>query len=167
MDVKDLKFAFQELAVAVKRIVNERIKRYGINPKVGKNTLEGSNLQQSIQVSVEEYGIALQIADYWEFVSRGWERTGNYPGTFNAFVKNINDWVNRKGIRFGSLTQSKIVWVIIKNIWENGLRARPFMVYDDEGDLTKMIPELNDYIDNWFDGLFDAIMSEVDKFFNK
>lgn len=162
MDVKD---AFMELAEAVKRLVNDRIRRYGINPKTGQNTLEGSNLQQSLQVSVEEYGIALQIADYWEFISRGWKRTGNYPGTYNAFVRNINDWVRRKGIRFGNLTQSQIVWVIIKNIWENGLRARPFMVYDDEGDLTKMIPELDAYIDKWFDELFDAIMNEVDNFF--
>lgn len=161
----DVKTALMELAEAVKRLINDRIRRYGINPKTGENTLEGSNLQQSIQVSVEEYGIALQIADYWEFVSRGWKRTGNYPGTYNAFVRNINDWVRRKGIRFGNLTQSQIVWVIIKNIWENGLRARPFMVYDDDGDLTKMIPELNDYIDKWFDELFDAIMNEVDNFF--
>ena len=161
----DVKTALMELAEAVKRLINDRIRRYGINPKTGENTLEGSNLQQSIQVSVEEYGIALQIADYWEFVSRGWKRTGNYPGTYNAFVRNINDWVRRKGIRFGNLTQAQIVWVIIKNIWENGLRARPFMVYDKEGDLTKMIPELNDYIDKWFDELFDAIINEVDNFF--
>ena len=142
----DVKTALMELAEAVKRLINDRIRRYGINPKTGENTLEGSNLQQSIQVSVEEYGIALQIADYWEFVSRGWKRTGNYPGTYNAFVRNINDWVRRKGIRFGNLTQAQIVWVIIKNIWENGLRARPFMVYDKEGDLTKMTSGLMSYL---------------------
>lgn len=162
MDIKD---ALMELAEAVKRLVNDRISRYGINSKTGSNTLEGSNLQQSLQVTPTDDGIVLQIADYWEFVARGWKRTGNYPGTFNAFVKNINDWVRRKGIRFGNLTQSQIVWVIIKNIWENGLRPRPFMVYDDEGDLTKMIPELNEYIDKWFDELFDAIMNNIDNFF--
>lgn len=162
----DIKNALQDLALVVKRLVNDRIRRYGINPKTGQNTLENSNLQQSIKISVEEYGIALQIADYWEFVSRGWEKTGNYPGTMNSFVKNIDNWVRRKGIRVGNLTQSQIVWAIIKNIWANGLRARPFMVYDEEGDLTKMIPELDDYIDKWFDELFDSIMTEIDKFFN-
>ena len=162
----DIKNALQDLALVVKRLVNDRIRRYGINPKTGQNTLENSNLQQSIKISVEEYGIALQIADYWEFVSRGWENTGNYPGTMNSFVKNIDNWVRRKGIRVGNLTQSQIVWAIIKNIWANGLRARPFMVYDEEGDLTKMIPELDDYIDKWFDELFDSIMTEIDKFFN-
>lgn len=155
-----------ELAEAVKRLVNYRIQQYGINPKTGQNTLEGSNLQKSLNVVPTDDGIVLQIADYWEFVSRGWKRTGNYPGTMRLFVKNIDDWVRRKGIRFGNLTQSQIVYVIIKNIWENGLRPRPFMVYDDDGDLTKMIPELDAYIDKWFDELFDAIMNEIDNFFN-
>ena len=41
------------------------------------------------------------------------------------------------------------------------------MVYDDDGDLTKMIPELNDYIDKWFDTLFDGIMEDIDNYFNK
>ena len=43
---------------------------------------------------------------------------------------------------------------------------RPFMVYDKGGDLEVMIPELKDYMKKWFDDLFDAIMSEIDKFFN-
>lgn len=155
-----------ELAVAVKRLVNDRINSYGINQKTGTNTLEGSNLQKSINVDVMEDGIVLQIADYWEFVARGWKRTGNYPGTFNAFVKNIDDWVRRKGIRFGSLTQSQIVYIVIKNIWDYGLAPRPFMIYDEDGDLSKMIPELNDYMDKWFDHLFEAIMTDIDKYFN-
>ena len=40
------------------------------------------------------------------------------------------------------------------------------MLYDDEGDLTKMIPELEEHIDKWFDDLFNAIMEETDKYFN-
>lgn len=166
MLIMDIKTALMELAEVVKRILNDRIKQYGINQKTGTNTLEGSNLQQSIKVDIIEEGIALQIADYWEFVSRGWKRTGNYSGTFSQFVRNVDDWVRRKGIKFGDLTQSQIVWAVITNIWNNGLRSRPFMVYDEEGDLTKMIPELNDYIDKWFDELFDAITNDLDKYFN-
>ena len=162
----DVKTALQELALAVKRILNDRINRYGVNPKTGSNTLQGSNLQKSIQVIAEEDGITLQIADYFEFVVRGWKRTGNYPGTMRLFVRNINDWVRRKGIRLGNLTQSQMVWIIIKNIWEKGLRERPFMIWDEEGDMTKMIPELDKYIDSWFETLFNAIMEETDKFFN-
>lgn len=162
----DIQFAFMELAEAVKRMVNDRIRRYGVNEKTGTNTLENSNLQRSLQVTPTEDGIVLQIADYWEFVSRGWKRTGNYPGTFSKFVKNINDWVRRKGIRWGSLTQNQIAWIVIKNIWDYGLKSRPFMIYDDEGDLTKMIPELEAYMDKWFDNLFEAIIEELNNYFN-
>ena len=162
----DIKLALQELALAVKRLVNARIRQYGINPKTGTNTLQGSELQKSLDVSITEDGIVLQIADYWEFISRGWERTGRYPGTMNRFVKNIDDWVRRKGIRVGNMKQSTLVFLIIRNIINNGLRARPFMVYSDDGDLTEMIPELNDYMDKWFDQLFDSIMIDIDNFFN-
>lgn len=162
----DIKLALQELALAVKRLVNARIRQYGINPKTGTNTLQGSELQKSLDVSITEDGIVLQIADYWEFISRGWERTGRYPGTMDRFVKNIDDWVRRKGIRVGNMKQSTLVFLIIRNIINNGLRARPFMVYSDNGDLTEMIPELNDYMDKWFDQLFDSIMIDIDNFFN-
>ena len=163
----DIRVAFQELALAVKRLVNDRIRRYGINPKTGTNTLIGSELEKSIDVYPEEDGITLQIADYWQFVARGWKRTGNYPGTMNQFVRNVDDWVKRKGITFGGMKQSSIVFIIIRNIIENGLKARPFMVYNDSGDLTEMIPELNAYMDKWFDTLFDAIMEDIDNYFNK
>lgn len=163
----DIRVAFQELALAVKRLVNDRIRRYGINPKTGTNTLIGSELEKSIDVYPEEDGITLQIADYWQFVARGWKKTGNYPGTMNQFVRNVDDWVKRKGITFGGMKQSSIVFIIIRNIIENGLKARPFMVYNDSGDLTEMIPELNAYMDKWFDTLFDAIMEDIDNYFNK
>lgn len=162
----DVKTALMELAEAVKRILNDRIRTYGINPKTGQNTLENSELQKSIQVTVTEDGIALQIADYWEFIARGWKRTGNYPGTMRLFVRNIDEWVRRKGIRVGNLKQSQIVWAIIKNIWDKGLRERPFMIYEEDGDLTKMIPELDKYMDTWFEHLYDAIMADINDYFN-
>lgn len=159
-------FALKELAEATKRIVNDRIRRYGINEKTGTNTLEGSDLQKSLQVTATEDGITLQIADYWQFISRGWKRTGNYPGTFSKFVYNVNEWVRKKNIRWGNLTQNQIAYIVIRNIWTRGLKSRPFMIYNDDGDLTKMLPELDSYIDKWFDELFEAIINDLDKFFN-
>lgn len=161
-----VELALKELAEAVKRIINDRIHRYGINEKTGTNTLEGSELQKSLNVSATEDGIALQIADYWEFISRGWKRTGNYPGTFSKFVKNVNDWVRRKGIKWGNLTQNQIAYIVIRNIWTRGLRARQFMIYNNEGDLSKMIPQINEYMDKWFDTLFEAIIKDLNDFFN-
>lgn len=161
-----VELALKELAEAVKRLVNDRIRRYGINEKTGTNTLEGSDLQKSLNVVPTDDGIVLQIADYWQFVSRGWKRTGNYPNTFSKFVRNVNEWVRKKGIRWGNLTQNQITYIVIMNIWENGIKSRPFMVYDDEGDLTKMIPELETYMDKWFDDLFEAIIEDLNTYFN-
>lgn len=162
----DINSALKELCEEVKSIITERIRRYGTNPRTGTNTLIGSDLEKSIDVRPTDDGIALQIADYWEFVSRGWQRTGNYPGTMYLFVKNINNWIVKKNIRFGNLTQNQIAWIVIKKIWEHGIVSRPFMVYDDTGDLEKMLPELTAYMDKWFDTLFDAIMTETNKYFN-
>ena len=164
MDIKD---ALNELALAVERIVNDRIRRYGINPKTGTNTLEGSDLQHSLDVQPTENGIELQIASYWEYVALGWHRTGRFPNTMSKFIRNINDWIRRKGIRLGNMTQSQLTYIIIKNIMTLGLRERPFMIYDKDGDLEKMIPELNAYMDKWFEQLFNEIMSDTDNFFNK
>lgn len=163
----EFKIAFKELALAVKRLVIDRIRRYGINPKTGTNTLIGSDLEKSLRVDAIENGIALQIADYWQFVSRGWKKTGNYPNTMSLFIRNIDAWVRRKNIRFGDMPQTAIVYAIINNIINNGLKSRPFMVYDDEGDLTKMIPELDAYMDKWFDNLFQLIITDIDNYFNK
>lgn len=160
-----IKEALEELAVEMKNLLSERIKRYGINERTGTNTLEGSDLERSIEIETIDNGVVLRINSYWQFISRGWKRTGNYSGSFSMFVSNLNDWVRKKNIRFGNLTQTQIVWAVLMNIWNYGITARPFMVYSDDGDLTKMIPELNAYIDKWFDNLFEAIISDLEKHF--
>ena len=158
--------ALKELAEEVKKELEQRIHQYGVNPRTGTNTLEGSDLEKSINVAPTDNGIVLQIADYWEFVSRGWERTGRYPNTFHKFVENLNSWVRKKNIHFGKLSQNQIVWIVLKKIWTHGIKPRQFMVYNDEGDLTKMLPALEDYIDKWFDELFEAIINELEERFN-
>ena len=162
-----LQEALQELANEVKKLLNIRIRKYGVNPKTGTNTLKGSELEASIQVATTSDGIVLQIADYWEYVALGWHRTGRFPNTMSKFIKNVDDWVRRKGIRLGNMTQAQMVFIMIRNIMNLGLRERPFMIYNQEGDLTEMIPELQEYMDKWFDELFDAIMNDIDNYFNK
>ena len=62
--------ALKQLAEDVKAVINERISKYGYNTRAKKNTLEGSDLQKTMEVKPTEDGIVLQIADYWEFISR-------------------------------------------------------------------------------------------------
>lgn len=162
----DLQKAFKELAEEVKMILKYRIVHYGVNPKTGTNTLQGSELEASIEIKPTENGVSLQIADYWEFVALGWRRTHRFEGTMNQFVRNIDDWVRRKGISAPNMTQSQLVFVIIRNIMNNGLRERPFLVYDPEGDLSKMIPELENIMDDWFENLWIELTKDLDNYFN-
>lgn len=162
----DIQKALRELCDEIKKILKYRIVHYGVNPKTGTNTIQGSDLEKSIEVKPTSDGIALQIADYWEFVALGWHRSHRFEGTMNQFVKNIDDWIRRKGISVPNMTQAQLVFIIIRNIMNNGLRERPFMVYDEKGDLSVMIPELENIMDDWFENLFTAITEDLDKYFN-
>ena len=162
----DIRVALNELCNEVKAILQERIAKYGVNPRTGTNTLQGSELEKSIVVKTIENGLALTIADYWQYVATGWKRSHRFEGTMSQFLANVDDWVKRKGISFPKMTQSQVVWAIVMNIMNNGIKARPFMVFDEEGDLTKMIPELNDVLDEWFEHLFELIIADITKYFN-
>ena len=49
--------ALIELAEDVEMIVLKRIAQYGVNPKTGTNTLQGSELEKSLKVIPEEDGL--------------------------------------------------------------------------------------------------------------
>lgn len=161
MLIMDVREALMELAVAVKKIINDRIQRFGVNERTGKNTLEGSDLQKSIQVTAEDDGITLQIADYWEYVALGWKRTHR----FSRFIQNLLVWIRKNNIHQPGIKDNNLAYAIALSIMENGIKARPFMIWNEEGDLTKMLPELDAYMDKWFDHLFEGIMEEIDKYF--
>lgn len=160
----ELKTALEELANDIYQSVKERIERYGVNQRTGTNTLIGSELEKSLNVTSSENGIVLSINPYWEFISRGWKRTGNYNGTFAQFVNNVSDWVSRKGIRFGDMTQNQITWAVVMNIWNKGIAARPFLIYDDNGDLYKMLPELEFILNGWANEVFNNLINEIKYF---
>lgn len=175
MDVKD---ALIELAEVVKRILENRIMEYGVNTKVPKNTLVDSDMKKDMKATTTEDGIALYIADYWEYIAKGrknmpeklnkegkWAPGKGKHGKTSKLVEALTNWVDKKHISIGGYTGNKAVWIAYRSIVEKGIKGRPFMIYDKEGDLTEMIPELNDYIDKWFDELFDAIMYNIDNFF--
>ena len=163
----DAKTAIQELAQMVKEEVLRRINQYGVNRRTGTNTLKGSELEKSIDVRITgDNAFVFQIADYFEFVVRGWKRTGNYPGTMRLFIENITNWVRRKGIRFGNKTENQVVWAIVKSIWMRGIEPRPFLHWDDSEDPALIIPFLDDYFDKWSDLVYNQIIEELDKYFN-
>ena len=167
----DLKKALQELAVEIKDEIIRRLhSESGINPRTGTNTLVGSNLEKSIDVqALRENTIVFKIADYYQYIVTGWRRTGNYPGTINRFLDNILDWVKRKHITLGDMSQNQIVWYLYRRMIVDGreISPRPFINYDPEGDMSKILPFLDDFFERWADNIFNKITEDLDKYFNK
>ena len=162
----DARTALKELANEVKLEIERRISAYGMNPRVGVNTLKGSELEKSISIEPTTGDtLVFQIADYFEFIVRGWKRTGRYPGTMGKFVENLTDWVRRKGIRFEGKTENQVVWAILKSIWMRGIAPRPFLNWDENGDPSVIMPFLDDYFDKWSDLVWNQIIEEIDKRF--
>lgn len=159
--------AFDELKDFVKYTLWQRIQHYGYNPRAKKNTLVDSNLVKDIKITTTTESLALQIADYWENVVCGWRRSHNFEGTYGQFIRNINQWVRDKNIPVPkNMTQNQIAFMFFKFFTENGIVGRPFMMWNKDGYLTEMIPELKDYMDKWCENVFNKIMEETDKYFN-
>ena len=162
----DAKTALKQLAQDVKKEIIARMHKYGMNRRAGKNTLIGSDLEKSVEVNVvSDNEIVFQIADYFEYIVRGWSRTGRYPGTMRLFIDNITKWVRKNGLNFGDKSENQVVWAIVKSIWMRGIEARPFLHWDDSEDPAIIIPFLDDYFDNWADLVWNQIIEELDKYF--
>ena len=167
----ELKSALQELADMVKEEIIARLHSpIGINRRTGQNTLIGSNLEKSIDVTVHgDNAIVFEIADYYTYIVTGWRRTGNFPNTAHLFIQNITNWVRRKNIRLGNMTQNQIVWYLYKRMLIEGreIAPRPFINYDENGDPSVILPFLDDFFDKWSDKVFELIISDLEKYFNE
>jgi len=165
----DVKAALTELANDIKREILRRMSSdVGINPRTGTNTLINSSLYHSVDVYPRsEKTIIFQIADYYEFVVRGWAHTGRYAGTKQQFLYNLLLWVRRKHIRFGDLSENQIVYLVYRKINEELIAPRPFINYSPSDDVAEILPFLDDYFDAWADRIFDKITEELDKYFNE
>lgn len=160
---------FKELADRIKAEVLKRMaSSAGVNARTGTNTLIGSNLYKSVDTKVIDDTIVFEIADYFEYVVRGrkagWKHRPHKPGT-KGIVKSVMEWVERKGIRFKGMTSTKTAWVVLESLEVNDIAARPFINYDKE-DITIVLPFLNDWLDEWFNRLFDIITEKIDKYFS-
>lgn len=165
----DIRTALQELADDIKDEVLRRLRGpVGINPRTGENTLIGSDLEASIDAYAQgEDAIVFTIADYWTYVVTGWARTGNYPGTAHLFIKNVTDWVRKKGITIGNMTQNEIVWYLYRRMLVEGrlIAARPFIDYGESAD--EILPFLDKFFERWADRLFEGLMNELRIFQNR
>ena len=131
----------------------------GINQKVGKNTLVGSNLYNQIkwnfQQNEDNIVIDLFFNHYIEFIESGrMPKKGKRPPVFE-----IAKWLRRKKIVSSNENIMKVAYAVSYVIWRDGYKAR------------KITEALDKYVDSNFDEkyadmIFDALFQEVDNYFN-
>ena len=165
---EEVRKALEELATKIKELVHLRIEQYGVNTKVGKNTLVDSDLDKSVNARVVgDDQIVFEIADYFGYIVTG--RRRGWPSFVDGktFVPAIDRWVTRKGIRFAGKSHTQTVWLCVRSIVNNGIPPRPFLGNPFKSDDPAVIlPFLDKLIDEWFEKLFAKITEEIDKKFN-
>lgn len=156
-----------DLAKIIKEIVDDILKgsrdimgsNIGINDKVGKNTLVGSNLYNQIKTSFktnpDNIVIELFFNYYIEFIESGrMPKKGKRPPVFE-----IMKWLRRKHIVASNDNIMSVAYAVRYAIWRDGYKAR------------KVLEALDNYVDSEFDKryadmIFDGLFAEVDRHFN-
>lgn len=156
-----------QLAKIIQEITNDIVKGardimasdVGINQKVGKNTLVGSNLYKQISTSWKETGdnvvIDTLFNHYIGYIE--WDRPPEYgdPPPVIEIIK----WLRRKHIVSSNENINSVAYVISRSIWKKGHKGR------------KIFDMLDKYVDSGFenkyaDMIFDALFKEVDDYFS-
>lgn len=155
-----------QLAKIIQEITNDIVKGardimasdVGINQKVGKNTLVGSNLYKQISTQFKQDDnivINLFFNHYIEFIESGrMPKKGKRPP-----VLEIAKWLRRKHIVSSNDNIMKVAYAVSYVIWRDGYKAR------------KILEALDKYVDSGFenkyaDMIFDALFKEVDDYFS-
>lgn len=185
----DIRSALNELAEDIKKEILRRMSSdVGVNPRTGTNTLINSSLYHSVDVYPRsDKTIIFQIADYFLYVVRGWERTHRGNGTFREYLLNIEQWIKRKGIIWkkkngDAMTQNEMVWALARAMFDEENRykivPRPFIAYQKgnesapnynvtlESDLSEILPFLDEFFDDWAEDIFNKITKDLDEYFN-
>lgn len=156
-----------QLAKIIQEITNDIVKGardimasdVGINQKVGKNTLVGSNLYKQISTSWKETGDNIVVDTlfnhYIGYIE--WDRPPEYgdPPPVIEIIK----WLRRKHIVSSNENINSVAYVISRSIWKKGHKGR------------KIFDMLDKYVDSQFDNryadmIFDALFKEVDDYFS-
>jgi hypothetical protein len=126
------------------------------NTKVGKNTLRDSALNGDLEASISRINgddpvIRAFFNHYVVYLE--WDRPPKYKKQPPISV--LKEWAAKNGIP----TDAGTLWAISYAIWRDGHKGRPiFATMDKELDGL--------FLDDWADKLYDAIVDNLDNFFN-
>ena len=151
MEINALIMAFTKDIMALVRGVMESA--YGVNIKVGKNTLKDSNIFKTIQVQATSDNLLMNIIlnDYIQYIESGRRAGAKFPP-----VEPIVKWARSRGIP----TDNSTIYLIRRAISRDGISPRPIM--------ARVFDELDGKWDSdWSGELFEAIMNVITEFFNR
>ena len=127
----------------------------GINTKVNKNTLQNSKLGKDAHAAVKEDEndviAELLVNDYIQFIESGRRKGAKFPP-----VAPIVKWCRKNGIP----TDNSTIFLIRRAISRDGIPARTIM------ENVYLIMD-NEMEQQYYDRIFDSIIVEINKFFNK
>lgn len=127
-----------------------------INQKIGKNTLRDSALRGDLFATISEtFGEDPVLTAFFNHyvVYLEWNR----PAKFGKRppIDALKGWAEKNGIP----TDTETLWKISTAIWRDGHAGRPiFATMDREVGIL--------FQTEWADKLYDAIMEDLDTFFN-
>jgi len=160
----DIRRALQQLAADVYNEVIARLRSpIGVNKSVGRNTLEGSDLERSIEVYVNDDSSSLTfvIADYFSFVTGG-RHHGLTPRGQNVYGA-IQRWVRKNNVRLGNMTENQVIWAVLNKLKTRDIEGRPFIGYDYDQSKSadEILPFLDAMISEWFDTFYEELLNEI------
>ena len=125
----------------------------GINVKVGRNTLQDSELYRNLAYEMsdsDDIVVSLLANSYIESIEEG-RRPGAPPIDFDALAS----WARRKGIT----SSTEVIYRIRAAIVRDGIAPRPVLTL-----FFERIDQL--FMDKWSDEIFDELISAIDAYFN-
>lgn len=155
MSTRDVMLAIADDFLALAHTVLED-DSISTNVKIGENTLRDSALNKDLAVALSETGrddtvIRALFNNYVVYLE--WTRPPKYKN--KPPIDALKGWAEKKGIP----TDAATLWKISYAIWRDGHQGRPiFATIDKELDGL--------YMNDWADKLFNAVMEQLDNFFN-
>lgn len=170
----------KKIMEAVSRVAEEI--KVVVQAVLAGNDLGDSQLYKDLQVDVEDIDlINITVNDYITYIQGGRKKgsgKGHFPGTKDSSSKDnspsveiIAEWCAKKGISTENDVVLAICWAIYWYGIKNGIPPRPlFEKYEGGWESDEAFPiseAINSHWDEWQKQICDAIMSNLDKEFNK
>lgn len=151
MEIGKIVMEFSKDLMQLVRMVMES--NVGINAKTGSNTLINSQIYNTLSVKATNNGdliFDIILNDYLVYIENGRRKGAKMPP-----IEPIVRWAKSKGIP----TDNSTIYLIRRAIARDGIKARPFMAH--------VMEEMDREWNGLADEIFNVIMEETDKFFNK